>query len=471
MTTRSVFSLGHDLVSRAGLLPLLLAASLTAGLKGCGAPADAAPDDEQALAAAAATKVSLSWDKPQTTTVSGKVTLTLRGERLVNVELFRGGKVLVRATVANDGRSARAELDTRSLPNGSVEISAHAWDSPAGSKFTSEADAGVLALTVENAGGKTTPSQEAEVAEHDDNEEAEAEAATPPSSAADHHPDGYKLAFSDEFDGSDLDRSKWCTRYVYGGGPSLQVPDEECQHDGDGTLDFLNDEQQRYKDENRDKKKMHELRDGVLTIWATKTGYDDYAKYESAMVRSKKIFRPDGSTHYYITARLKLPSVKGSWPAFWLNSDRTSDGKTTWPPEIDIIDAALNDKDDTANMLHQAAIVKGKQTDSGESEYTFVAPEYDERWSNYHATSSQRDKWIEVAVDWSADAVCYFVDGYKTMCENYRWADDDGHTAPPAHVLLNLAIGGGWAGRYGVDDAKFPIRLQADYVRVYKGSK
>jgi hypothetical protein len=122
-------------------------------------------------------------------------------------------------------------------------------------------------------------------------------------------------------------------------------------------------------------------------------------------------------------------------------------------------------------MLHQAAIVKGKQTDSGESEYTFVSPEYDQRWSNYHATSSQRDKWIEVGVDWSAESVCYFVDGEKTVCENYHWSDDDGHTAPPAHVLLNLAIGGGWAGRYGVDDAKFPVRLQADYVRVYKGSK
>lgn len=466
MTTRSVFTLGHDLVSRAGVLPLLLAASLTAGLKGCGAPADGYPDDEQALAAAAAgQKVSLSWSDPPTKPVSGKVTLTLRGEHLVNVELFRDGKVLVRATVSADGKTARAEVDTRSLPDGSVELSAHAWDSPAGTRATSEADAGVLKLTVNNGAGDTTPSDEQGA---DDDEEEQ----TPkPSAAGDHHPDGYTLAFSDEFDGSELDRGSWCTRYVYGGGPSLQVPDDECQRNGDGTLDFLNDEQQRYMDFNRDKKKMHELKDGVLTLWATKTGYDDYAKYESAMLRSKKVFRPEGSTHYYITARLKLPSVKGSWPAFWLNSDRTSDGKTTWPPEIDIIDAALNDKDDTASMLHQAAIVKGKQTDSGESEHTFVSPEYDARWSNYHATSSQRDKWIEVAVDWSASSICYFVDGYKTVCENYRWSDDDGHTAPPAHVLLNLAIGGGWAGRYGVDDAKFPIRLQADYVRVYKGSK
>ncbi|MEY4514739.1 MAG: hypothetical protein RLZZ450_6861 [Pseudomonadota bacterium] len=438
-------------------MPLLLAASLTAGLKGCGAPAEGYADDEQELAAAsAAPKISLSWSNPPSAPVSDKVALTLRGEGLVNVEVFRDGKMVVRATVASDGKSARAEVDTRSWSNGPVELSAHAWDSAPGTEFKGEADAGVLKLTVDNKKSESTPRAEIPAAG---------------SAAGDHHPDGYTLLFSDEFEASELDRGKWCTRYVYGGGPALQVPDAECQRGGDGTLDFLNDEQQRYVDTNRDKKKMHELHDGVLTLWATKTRDDDYAKYESAMLRSKKVFRPDASTSYYITARLKLPSVKGSWPAFWLNSDRKSDGSTTWPPEIDIIDAALNDKDDRAEMLHQAAIVKGKQTKSGESEYTFVSPEYDSRWSNYTATSSQRDKWIEVAVKWSADSICYFVDGYKTVCENYHWVDDDGHDAPPAHVLLNLAIGGGWAGRYGVDDAKFPIRLQADYVRVYKGSK
>jgi len=298
--------------------------------------------------------------------------------------------------------------------------------------------------------------------------EAAAELAKPPS-GNDHHPDGYTLAFHDEFDGDELDRDLWCTRYIYGGGPAPQLPDDECQYEGEGTLDFLNDEQQRYVDINSTGQTMHELRAGVLTLWATETRDDDYAKYESAMLRSKKLFRPSSSTDYYLTARLKLPSVKGSWPAFWLNADRKADGSTTWPPEIDIIDAALNDTDDRAEMLHQAAIVRGKQTDSGESEYTFVAPEFDTQWSNYYAESSQRDKWIEVAIHWSESSVCYFVDGYNTMCESYRWVEDDGTLAPPAHVLLNLAIGGGWAGRYGVDATRFPVPLEVDYVRVYEG--
>jgi hypothetical protein len=42
--------------------------------------------------------------------------------------------------------------------------------------------------------------------------------------------------------------------------------------------------------------------------------------------------------------------------------------------------------------------------------------------------------------------------------------------AAPAHVLLNLAIGGGWAGRYGIDDTKFPTSFDIDHVRICSGS-
>lgn len=37
----------------------------------------------------------------------------------------------------------------------------------------------------------------------------------------------------------------------------------------------------------------------------------------------------------------------------------------------------------------------------------------------------------------------------------------------PFHLILNLAIGGSWGGRNGVDDSISPQRLEIDYVRVY----
>jgi beta-glucanase (GH16 family) len=283
----------------------------------------------------------------------------------------------------------------------------------------------------------------------------------------DFHPAGYELTFADEFDGTQLDRGNWCTRYIYGGG-ATPVSDPECSRNGDGTLDFLNDEQQRYVDTNSRGERMHVVQDGVLRLRATRTRNDSWASYESAMVRSKDLFRPSGSTSHYLTSRVRMPDVVGTWPAFWLNSDRRANGSTTWPPEIDILEGAYNGRDDRADMLHQSVIIRGAQTGSGNHEYTFTAPEFDRQWNNYHADSSLRARWIEVGLEWTATSICYFVDGYKTACENYRWVENGGAQAAPAHVLLNLAIGGGWAGRYGIDTAKFPTSFDVDHVRVYR---
>jgi hypothetical protein len=36
------------------------------------------------------------------------------------------------------------------------------------------------------------------------------------------------------------------------------------------------------------------------------------------------------------------------------------------------------------------------------------------------------------------------------------------------HLLLNLAIGGNWGGKEGIDDSLFPHKFLIDYVRIYK---
>ena len=80
---------------------------------------------------------------------------------------------------------------------------------------------------------------------------------------------------------------------------------------------------------------------GTLRLVATRTRANDVdAPYESAMIRSKQAFRPDAKTSLYLTARMKLPDVRGSWPAFWLIADRKADGTSVWPPEIDIMEGA-----------------------------------------------------------------------------------------------------------------------------------
>jgi hypothetical protein len=280
----------------------------------------------------------------------------------------------------------------------------------------------------------------------------------------DHHPAGYSLVFADEFDGAELNRQLWCTRYIYAGGSSPQMPDAVCQADKRGTLDRLNDERQRYVDTNREGRRLHEVGEGMLSLVATKTGSTTETPYESAVIRSKQSFKPDESRSLYVTARVRLPKVRGTWPAFWINpGPHESTGKLSWPPEIDIFDSPLNEKEDRENMLHVGAV-----TSSTPKQILDSDPLFNRRWRNYVTPYSLRERWIETAAEWTNDKVCYFVDGVRIMCEAYFWRHRDGREAPPGHVLLSFAIGGSWAGRHGIDDASFPAKFSIDHVRVYE---
>src|SRR5258708_7684190 len=125
-------------------------------------------------------------------------------------------------------------------------------------------------------------------------------------------PPGYVRVFSDEFDGARLDSQKWWTRYIY----------------DDGKLDFLNDEQQRYRENNN-----HVMTGHTVTLMARKTvGDGAAAAYQSGMIRSKATFK-----YGYFETRMKIPGGRGVRPAFWVNTARPdSVCKIAWPPEIDI---------------------------------------------------------------------------------------------------------------------------------------
>ncbi len=56
----------------------------------------------------------------------------------------------------------------------------------------------------------------------------------------------------------------------------------------------------------------------------------------------------------------------------------------------------------------------------------------------------------------------------KIVERQYPWRYDDGRVAAKAYILLNLAVGGEWAGRYGVDDHVLPASLDIDWVRAYE---
>lgn len=287
---------------------------------------------------------------------------------------------------------------------------------------------------------------------------------------ADKAPAGYELVFADEFSGTALDRSRWCTRYAWSGGNLPRQQDPDCIWVDPNGLDWLNDEQQRYVDVNRQGRALHEVSGGYLHLVATRTGFDIKAPYESAMLRSKEIFRADAQTSYYVTSRMRLPKVVGTWPAFWLIPDRHEDGNSAWPPEIDIMEGALNGEEETETMIHLGAKQQnfGGSGLKGKPPILYAAPEIDTEWTNYHSPTSLRERWVEFAVEWAEKSVCFYVDGKKVLCQSYQWLDNQRRLAPPASIIVSFSVGGNWAGRYGVEDAAFPVSFDIDHVRVYR---
>ena len=240
---------------------------------------------------------------------------------------------------------------------------------------------------------------------------------------------GWELVFSDEFGGNKLDQDKWATRFIY----------------ENETLDHFNDEVQRYRDS------QIRLSDGVLNIVAEKK--PGATLFESGLIRSHRTFY-----YGYYEARVYMPSGKGVWPAFWLEADYDQDGKTWHPPEIDIFEYVINGVEDKPNMLHTNA--------AGHGEYVFTDPSFQTKYAEMMGKENLNEGWHTVGMVWAPDRITLFWDGRRIYTKLYQWLRRDGQLGPPAHIDFNFAVGGGWAGRHGVDETAFPQTFRVDYIRV-----
>lgn len=151
-------------------------------------------------------------------------------------------------------------------------------------------------------------------------------------------------------------------------------------------------------------------------------------------------------------ARAKLPAGVGTWPAIWLLPTDWAYGG--WPDsgEIDIMEHVGYDPGRVHVSVHTGAYnhIAGTQK-------TSVTPVADAT-SQFHC----------YRIDWTPDAIRGYIDDVPVF--EFR-NEGRGADAWPFdhrfHWLLNLAVGGDWGGKQGVDAAVFPATMQVDYVRVY----
>jgi beta-glucanase (GH16 family) len=214
--------------------------------------------------------------------------------------------------------------------------------------------------------------------------------------------EGWKVVFEDRFAGTALDRTKWATRFIYEG----------------ETKDYLNDEMQRYRDNDN-----HEVKDGSLSLIARRLPNGKLpGPYESGLIRSRQTFY-----YGYFEAKVRLTTAKGTWPAFWLNADYDRDGGLRWPPEIDAFEYVINGTNETPDMIHSSVVVDKAGTQGGG--WLYRDPAFNERWTYYRAPAPLNQDWVVIAVLWKPDSVTQYVNGKKTYTRTYKWVYSDGSEA------------------------------------------
>ena len=253
-------------------------------------------------------------------------------------------------------------------------------------------------------------------------------------------PEGYKLFWSDEFDGPSLNTDNWT-----------------CEIGGHG---WGNSELQYYTDrpENVD------VRDGKLVITARKENYQGSKATSARLITLGKVYFKYG----YVTASIKLPkTANGLWPAFWMmGNDFKSKG---WPNcgETDILE-----------MGHQNGIKDGVQDrylngachwgDNGYAGYgpstTYNYSLQDGEFHTFTCIWTENEVAMYVDLDTKPNARPYFKMTINQFGNNEFRKDN--------FILLNLAVGGNFPGIWDINQVTAlnngPAEMEVDYVRVFQ---
>lgn len=280
----------------------------------------------------------------------------------------------------------------------------------------------------------------------------------------------YKMTFHDEFDGTKLDTTKW--GYQYGCFDPAQrsqaqytdSPDNVSVRDGYLNLTA------RYSP-------MKTKWDGTQIPRTCKHGSVTYdAPFTSGMITTKtkdgKVLYAAPGTGFYAEARIKLPSARPSWSAFWGTGTK---GAYPANGEIDVFESKGYDPIHLMSNVHTPRIGDPKKTTQHQGMMK-------------GDTASSQSEFHTYGVRKSADAIEFYFDG--TLTHTVKMSDIKGDNPfldkdNNLVLMLNQMVGGSylakqsnWSDKTYVDATKYVddyksadgagATMYVDYVRVYE---
>lgn len=193
---------------------------------------------------------------------------------------------------------------------------------------------------------------------------------------------------------------------------------------------------------------------GSLVIEAHKEPFE-----QNSFTSARLVSKGKGDFLYgRFEVRAKLPTGRGTWPAIWMLASN---------PVYDLNYLPNNGEID---------IMEHVGYDPGRVHATIHTKNFNEKQSNQPSANRLLDSFNTdfhiYRIDWTPDKIEAFIDQELVLTfpkNSNQW--EDYPFDQPFHILLNIAIGGGWGGLKGVDENIFPQRMEIDYVRVYSLSQ
>lgn len=190
------------------------------------------------------------------------------------------------------------------------------------------------------------------------------------------------------------------------------------------------------------------VEDGKLVIEAKKEDFEG-AKYTS----TRLVSRDKGDWKYgRFEIKAKIPRGKGMWPAIWMLPTKWAYGSWPHSGEIDIMENVGYLPDSVYGSLHTGAFnhVKGTQKTEG-----LLRKDLSTAFHVY-------------GIEWTETDMTIFIDNEKYLTFKKGTNSEEWPFDQDFHLLLNIAVGGNWGGKMGVDDSVFPQKMVVEYVRVYQ---
>jgi beta-glucanase (GH16 family) len=250
----------------------------------------------------------------------------------------------------------------------------------------------------------------------------------------------YQLVWSDDFEGTELDRKKWCLT------PHMRAQADLLLYDDERAVKVV---------------------DSKVVLTAGRIDDKTFFTNTSLTTSETMIFK-----YGYVEMKAKIPNGKAAFPSFWMKASTYERSNPLCMSEIDIFEIFGTYPGTLVANCH-------KWYSDGEKEHEMVP----QSWKTTHTFKDGDDaeNWHTVAMLWTPEELKFFVDGEVFQTFDISEKNDYGKRGDGMgchhdyhYLIMNNYLftpngaHGYVTGEYATAEDKFPLKYEIDYVRLYQ---